>query len=122
MRIKSIHLENYLCLLEGTGRDVIDIDFEAAHRAGVDRIMFFARNGAGKSTLLNALTPFPSNGDDRELIVPGRPGRKIIIFDRDGTEIKCDIRWTNKGKANCFMFIDGSEEPLPITAKGTGRG
>lgn len=118
MRIKSVHLENYLCLLEGTGRDVIDIDFEAAHQAGVDRIMFFARNGAGKSTLLNALTPFPSNGDDRELIVPGRPGRKIIIFDRDGTEIKCDIRWTNKGKANCFMFIDGSEEPLPITAKG----
>ena len=68
---------------------------------------------------MNALTPFPSQGDDRSsIIVPGRAGRKIVTFMRGETEVKCDIRWSSKGKTSCFMFLDGSDQPLELTAKG----
>ena len=119
MRIKNVYVEGYLGLLEGTGRNDLFVDFEPAHAANMQKIMLFGRNGSGKTTFLNALSPFPTQGDDRSsIIVPGRPGRKTITFDRSGTEIKCDIRWSSKGKASCFMFIDGSEQPLELTAKG----
>ena len=119
MRIKDTYLEGYLGLLEGTGRNELAIDFAPAHEAGLSRIMLFGRNGSGKSTYMNALTPFPSQGDDRSsIIVPGRAGRKIITFMRGETEIKCDIRWSSKGKTSCFMFLNGSDQPLELTAKG----
>ena len=119
MYIKDIYLENFLGLQEGTGRSELFIDFAAMHAAGVQRCLLLGRNGSGKTTLLNALTPFPSQGDDRStVIIPGRAGRKVITFVKDGVEVKCDIRWSAKGKASCFMFIDGSEEPLRETAKG----
>ena len=119
MRIKDAYVEGYLGLLEGTGRNELFVDFEPAHAAGIQKILLFGRNGSGKTTFLNTLSPFPSQGDDRStVIVPGRAGRKIITFDRSGTEIKCDIRWSSKGKASCFMFIDGSDQPIELTAKG----
>ena len=119
MRIKRAYVEGYLGLLEGTGRNELEVDFAPAHDAGLQRIMFFGRNGSGKSTFINALTPFPSQGDDRSsIIVPGRAGRKIVTFMRGETEVKCDIRWSSKGKTSCFMFLDGSDQPLELTAKG----
>lgn len=119
MRIKSIHLENYLGLLEGLGRSEVDVDFSPMFEHDLRRCLLFGRNGVGKSVLLNALTPFPSQGDDRSFIVaPGRAGRKIITFDRSGTEVKCDLRWSSKGKVSGFMYLDGSQDPLPLTAKG----
>ena len=119
MRIKSAYTEGYLGILEGTGRNELEINFEPAYEAGLKRVMLFGRNGSGKSTFINALTPFPSQGDDRSsIIVPGRAGRKVIVFQRGEREIKCDIRWSAKGKASCFMFLDGDDQPLPLTAKG----
>ena len=119
MRIKRAYVEGYLGLLEGTGRNELEVDFAPAHDAGLKRLMFFGRNGSGKSTFMNALTPFPSQGDDRSsIIVPGRAGRKIVTFMRGETEVKCDIRWSSKGKTSCFMFLDGSDQPLELTAKG----
>ena len=119
MRIKSAYTEGYLGILEGTGRNELEINFEPAHEAGFKRVLLFGRNGSGKSTFINALTPFPSQGDDRSsIIVPGRAGRKVITFQRGDREIKCDIRWSAKGKASCFMFLDGDDQPLPLTAKG----
>ena len=119
MRIRDAYLEGYLGLLEGTGRNELSVDFNPAHEAGLKRLMFFGRNGSGKSTFMNALTPFPSQGDDRSsIIVPGRTGRKIVTFMRGETEVKCDIRWSSKGKTSCFMFLDGSDQPLELTAKG----
>lgn len=119
MRIKRAYLEGYLGLLEGTGRNELEVNFAPAHDAGLKRLMFFGRNGSGKSTFMNALTPFPSQGDDRSsIIVPGRAGRKIVTFMRGETEVKCDIRWSSKGKTSCFMFLDGSDQPLELTAKG----
>ncbi len=119
MRIKNVQLENFLGLLEGTGRSEIFVDFEPAHAAGLQRQLLFGRNGSGKTTLLNALTPFPSQGDERSvLIAPGRAGRKIITFDRDGTEVRCDVRWSSKGKTSCFVYLDGSPDPTRETAKG----
>ena len=119
MRIKRAYVEGYLGLLEGTGRNELEVNFAPAHDAGLQRIMLFGRNGSGKSTFMNALTPFPSQGDDRSsIIVPGRAGRKIVTFMRGETEVKCDIRWSSKGKTSCFMFLDGSDQPLELTAKG----
>jgi DNA repair exonuclease SbcCD ATPase subunit len=119
MRIKDAYVEGYLGLLEGTGRNELSVNFEPAHAAGIQKILLFGRNGSGKTTFMNALSPFPTQGDDRStIIVPGHAGRKIITFDRNGTEIKCDIRWSSKGKTSCFMFIDGSDQPLDLTAKG----
>jgi hypothetical protein len=119
MRIKSAYVEGYLGLLEGTGRNTLEVNFEPAHVAAMQKILLFGRNGSGKTTFLNSLSPFPTQGDDRSIIItPGRAGRKIMTFDRAGTEIKCDIRWSTKGKASCFMFIDGSDTPLELTAKG----
>jgi DNA repair exonuclease SbcCD ATPase subunit len=119
MRIKNAYVEGYLGLLEGTGRNELSVDFAPAHEAGLQRIMLFGRNGSGKSTFMNALTPFPSQGDDRSsIIVPGRAGRKVITFMRGETEVKCDIRWSSKGKTSCFMFLNGSDQPMELTAKG----
>ena len=119
MRIKRAYVEGYLGLLEGTGRNELEVNFAPAHDAGQSRILLFGRNGSGKSTFMNALTPFPSQGDDRSsIIVPGRAGRKIVTFMRGETEVKCDIRWSSKGKTSCFMFLDGSDQPLELTAKG----
>jgi hypothetical protein len=119
MRVKHAYVENYLGISEGTGRDSIEVDFSPAHVAGMQRILFFGRNGSGKTTFLNALSPFPTQGDDRSsIIVPGRAGRKVITFQRGDREIKCDIRWSAKGKTSCFMFLDGDDQPLPLTAKG----
>ncbi len=119
MRIKNAYAEGYLGLLEGTGRNELYVDFEPAAAAGIQKILLFGRNGSGKTTFMNTLSPFPTQGDERStVIVPGRAGRKIITFDRNGTEIKCDIRWSSKGKASCFMFLDGSDQPLDLTAKG----
>lgn len=119
MRIKSAYTEGYLGLLEGTGRNEIEVNFEPAFEAGLQRILFFGRNGSGKTTFMNSLSPFPTQGDDRSVVIaPGRAGRKVITFDRNGTEIKCDIRWSSKGKTSCFMYIGGSDQPLELTAKG----
>ena len=119
MRIKSAYLEGFLGILEGTSRNDITLDFEPGHLAGLQRYMLFGRNGSGKSTTINALTPFPSQGDDRSIIItPNRPGRKIITFQNGAREVKCDIRWSSKGKTSCFMYLDGSTDPLDLTAKG----
>ena len=119
MRIKSAYTEGYLGLLEGTGRNEIEVNFEPAFEAGLQRILFFGRNGSGKTTFMNSLSPFPTQGDDRSVVIaPGRAGRKVITFDRNGTEIKCDIRWSSKGKTSCFMYVGGSDQPLELTAKG----
>ena len=119
MYIKDIYLENYIGIQEGTGRSEIFIDFSPMKGHNLARCLLMGRNGAGKSVLLNAMTPFPSQGDERSItIIPGRPGRKIITFQRNEDVIRCDIRWNTKNKASCFMFINGSEEPTPLTAKG----
>lgn len=119
MRIKNVYLEGYLGILEGTSRGSIAVDFEPAYAAVLRRVLIWGRNGAGKSTFLNSLSPFPTQGDGRSaIIVPGRAGRKTIAFDRNGTEVKCDIRWSSKGKTSCFMYVGGSDQPLELTAKG----
>lgn len=118
MRIKNIFTENYLGILEGTNRSELYIDFEPAYQAGLSRILYFGRNGSGKSTHQKALTPFVSQGDGRQIIVPGRAGRKIVTFARGEREIKCDIRWSSAGKVSAFVFLDGHDQPTELTAKG----
>lgn len=120
MYIKNLYLQNYIGIQEGTGRSEIAIDFEPMRQAGLSRCLLMGRNGAGKTVLTNACSPFPSQGDDRTVtIIQGKPGRKIITFQRDdNVEVKCDIRWSPKGKVSCFMFLNGSETPTELTAKG----
>ena len=119
MRIANAHLEGYLGILEGTSRNDVYVNFEPAFENGYSRILSFGRNGCGKTTFMNAMTPFASQGDDRDvIIVPGRPGRKVLTFINGIKEVKIDIRWSSKGKTSYFMFIDGDDKPLDITAKG----
>ncbi len=71
------------------------------------------------TTLMRACSPFPTLGDDRTIIVPGRPGRKIVNFvDNAGTEVRCDIMWNSKGKASHMMYLGDTDQPVPETAKG----
>jgi DNA repair exonuclease SbcCD ATPase subunit len=118
VRITNCELHNYIGLVEGTSRSEIAINFEPAYEAGLRRCFALGRNGSGKTTLLNSLTPFPSNGDDRELIVPGRNGRKLITFARGHNlpDITCDIKWSTKGKVTACMYE--GEEIVRETAKG----
>lgn len=120
MILKSVYLQNYLGILEGMNRSEIYIDFMQMFEHGLRNVLFLGRNGVGKSVLINSLTPFPSQGDERQHhIVPGKPGRKIIEFVKDdGTEIKCDIRWRPTGSPSCFIYLNGSDEPTRETAKG----
>lgn len=70
------------------------------------------------TTVVNSLTPFPSQCDPREFLIDGQAARKIIVFNRDGTRIKCDIRWNAKHQVAAFMYIGDSETPTTATSKG----
>jgi DNA repair exonuclease SbcCD ATPase subunit len=119
MKILDVYLENYIGILEGTNRKEIEVNFRPMFEENIRNCLFLGRNGAGKTCLLNALTPFPSQNDERSsFLVPQKAGRKVLTFDRNGSKIICDIRWSSKGKTSCFMFLDNDAQPTPLTAKG----
>lgn len=131
MQVTQLRLENYVGVLEGTGRSLVEVDFRPAIDGDLRKVFLFGRNGSSKSTILAAITPFPENFDGRsELIAAGKPGLKEIEFLRpDGRYVLCEHRWSDKGKVRSFMYISDasifSASPeereqyiVPITSKG----
>src|SRR5574344_581999 len=96
MRLLGVTLENYIGIYNGTGQEIITIDFtKATHHI----IAIQGHNGSGKSTLLKSLTPF---ADDNSSFIPGKKASKLISYEYNG--IKYDIQYIHDIKS------DGSRE------------
>lgn len=77
MKITYIKLENFIGIYAGTGRKILEIDFEKKNNNKI--IMLLGKNGSGKTVLLSSLTPMRSNNDERDnFIIEGENGYKEV--------------------------------------------
>ena len=120
MKIVKALFQNYAGLIEGLGRETVEIDFTEFNETDINKILLLGRNGSGKSVIANALSPFAENFDNRDtVIVEGRNGRKEITYEtKDGTLVRCVHLWTKSGKVKSFVYINDNEDPVDETAKG----
>ena len=72
MRYLYMRLENYIGILNGSGKEVIEIDFSSSSNK---IILISGCNGSGKSTLINAINLLP---DGSESFVPLKSASKYL--------------------------------------------
>lgn len=87
MRLRHLHLENYVNIYNGLGLSSIDIDFtKCSHKL----LVIKGDNGSGKSSIIKTIHPFM---DDSTVFIPDKDVKKFIsYFLNDGTIL--DITYT----------------------------
>jgi recombinational DNA repair ATPase RecF len=106
MRVNRLYLENFIGIKDGTGRDIVDLNFPA----GIPPItMFFGRNGSGKTSLLSQMHPGSDSYDVRQdIIVEGKEGKKILGLI-DGDDVYEFTHHYRDGKVKSFFTKNDNE-------------
>lgn len=116
LNIKDLYLEGFAKIHTGMHVDRVYLNFEEMPN---ETYLLVGNSGSGKSSILKSIHPFAFNsstGDETsnsDLIMSGRNGRKVICYQLDDLEIKCEHLYIRKSdnsiQVKSYFNVNGEE-------------
>lgn len=125
MKMEYIKLENFALISAGMRLNKIELDFSKTTNV-INLII--GNNGTGKTALISNFHPFATlghleNRDDSDLIIPGKNGKKTVVFKtkKHTYHIEHFYQWMGEEKSrkiSSYIKKDGMELNSPGTVNG----
>lgn len=104
MKIVYARIKNNIGLVDGLGREEVEIDLSKFSKGQI--VMILGKNGSGKSSLLAELNPH----FDKSNFIEGKASEKEIHIEANGSTYVIRHKMSEKGKVS--SWIDKDDEPL----------